>query len=296
MNANLRVFLLFSIAFTLAVSGLQLHAADPDKKQPPPIAWTKGPGTVKLGSVAEMQLPQGFLFADGDGARKYMELIHNPTSGEELGIIVPASEKESWFVLFEFNEVGLVKDDDKGSLDSAAILKNIQDGTESANEERKKHGWEAFHVNGWYTPPFYDSVTNNLTWATNGSSDNDKDPTVNYSVRLLGRRGTMNVDLVLDPGDMARVEPQFKDLMKSFQFSHGSRYADFVQGDKLAGYGLTALVAGGATAVAIKTGLLAKFWKLIVVGFAAAAGAIKKWWRKLTGKPDPNQPPQSLSE
>ena len=258
MNANLRVFLLFSIAFTLAVSGLQLHAADPDKKQPPPIAWTKGPGTVKLGSVAEMQLPQGFLFADGDGARKYMELIHNPTSGEELGIIVPASEKESWFVLFEFNEVGLVKDDDKGSLDSAAILKNIQDGTESANEERKKHGWEAFHVNGWYTPPFYDSVTNNLTWATNGSSDNDKDPTVNYSVRLLGRR-LLRLAARQEAARRKAEQPEHADRdQRVLQALVARRLVDLDERPRQGGRFVLALEEDGHLRVAHRLGVLAQ--------------------------------------
>jgi len=40
-------------------------------------------------------------------------------------------------------------------------------------------------------------------------------------------------------------------------------------------------VAGGATAIAAKTGLLAKLWKLIVVGFAALAGMLKRCWNSL---------------
>jgi uncharacterized membrane-anchored protein len=90
----------------------------------------------------------------------------------------------------------------------------------------------------------------------------------------------MNVDLVLDPDDMASTEPKFKALMSGFHFTVGNLYKDFVEGDKIAGYGLTALIAGGTTAVAIKTGLFAKFWKLIVVLFLAMIGAIKRLWSK----------------
>jgi DNA-directed RNA polymerase beta' subunit len=39
---------------------------------------------------------------------------------------------------------------------------------------------------------------------------------------------------------------------------------------------LTALVAGGAGAIAAKTGLLAKAWKLILVGIAAVGAWLKK--------------------
>lgn len=248
---------------------------------------------ASLGGIAEIDLPAGYVFADGDGARKYLELSHNPSDGSELGIIAPQSEKESWFVLFEFDNVGYVKDDEKESLDAAEILANIQKSTEEENAERQRRGWKVFHINGWFTPPYYDSQTNNLTWSVNGSEDNGANPTVNYSVRLLGRRGTMNVDLVLDPNDMATTEPRFKALMSGFHFTGGNRYADFAQGDKVASYGLTALIAGGAGALAFKTGLLAKLWKLIVVLFLAIIGAIKKLWNKTkaaaTGNRDPNE-------
>lgn len=271
-----------------------------ERSSPPPIQWSRGPMTAKLGDIAEINLPQGYVFAGGADARKFLEFTHNPSSGSELGIIAPQSDQESWFVLFEFNDLGYVKDDEKESLDAAKILANIQKDTEEANAERQKRGWKVFHVNGWYTQPFYDSETNNLTWAVNGSEDNGANPSVNYSVRILGRRGTMNVDLVLDPNDMTGTEPKFKALMSGFRFTGGNRYADFVKGDKTASYGLTALIAGGATAVAIKTGLFAKLWKLLVVFILAIVGAIKKLWHKtksaVTGTRDPKDefPPAEL--
>jgi uncharacterized membrane-anchored protein len=253
------------------VSCLALTDPSPQTSAPPanPIHWVEGPTTAKLGDNAEIAVPKDFLFTDGEGARKYMALIHNPPTNQEVGLIAPKSEQESWFIIFEFHPDGFVKDDEKSSLDAKAILESIQEGTEDENEERKKNGWEAFHVTGWYTPPFYDQQTHNVTWATNGAEDKGANPCVNYSVRILGRRGTMNVDLVLDPQDMSRVEPVFKSIMAGYRFTEGSRYADFMPGDKVAEFGLTALIAGGAGAVAVKTGLLAKFWKLIVTLFAA---------------------------
>lgn len=79
----------------------------------------------------------------------------------------------------------------------------------------------------------------------------------------------MNVDLILAPKDVTQTVPVFNSLMTGFHFVEGHRYADFVAGDKLAGYGLTALIAGGAGAALVKTGLLAKFWKVMVALFAA---------------------------
>ena len=75
---------------------------------------------------------------------------------------------------------------------------------------------------------------------------------VNYNTRLLGRRGVMTVSLVVDPNQVAATVPAFNDLLKSYSFNSGQGYAEFRAGDKIAKYGLTALVAGGAGAVAAK--------------------------------------------
>ncbi|MGA9069267.1 MAG: DUF2167 domain-containing protein [Terracidiphilus sp.] len=291
-----RVSLVLPIILGVAALGItSINGQTSQSGTPPdnPIHWEKGPFTAKLGDNAEIDIPKEFLFADGTGARKYMELSQNPVSGSEVGLIAPKSEHESWFILFEFDGVGYVKDDDKASLDSGAILQSIKKATEDSNEVRRKKNWPAFHVNSWHTAPFYDSVTQNLTWAINGSEDNGVHPAINYSVRILGRRGTMNVDLVGDPQDLASAEPRLKTILEGFRFTGGNRYADFAEGDKLAGYGLTALIAGGATAVAIKTGLFAKLWKFLVIIVVAIVGYLKKLWRKtktvVSGERDPSE-------
>jgi uncharacterized membrane-anchored protein len=258
------------------------------------IDWAKGPITADLGGIAELQVPEGFLFADKKGTQKLLELTQNIPTGNEVGAIVPESDAEHWFVVFEFHEVGFVKDDEKSSLDAAALLESIQEGTEESNEVRKERGWPTFHVKGWEREPYYDDQTNNLTWAIRGAGDSGGQ-SVNHSIRILGRRGTMNVDLVLGPEQYGEVVPEFNTLMSSFEFVQGSRYGDFVSGDKVATYGLTALIAGGAGAAAVKTGLLMKMWKgilvvllamkkAIILVILALVGVIKKLWSWMQGR------------
>jgi uncharacterized membrane-anchored protein len=79
-------------------------------------------------------------------------------------------------------------------------------------------------------------------------------------------------------------------MIGGFTYSPGFKYAEWRRGDKVAAYGLTALVAGGAGVALAKSGLLVKFWKLIVAGLAAAAAALKKMWAKITGKRNEMQP------
>jgi uncharacterized membrane-anchored protein len=239
------------------------------------IQWQSGPAVGSLGDIAQITVPDGFRFAGQAGTRTFLELTQNPTNGDELGVLLPASVEDGrWFVIFEFNPIGYVKDDEKDKLDADDMISNIREGTEAANEERKRRGWSTMSIVGWHTQPFYDTRTNNLTWAITGAADDSQ--VVNYSVRLLGRRGVMNVDLVLAPDEVESVVPAFEKVLGGFSFKAGSRYAEFVQGDKVAAYGLTALVAGGAGAALAKSGLLGKLWKAIVVGVLALLGAIKK--------------------
>ncbi|MBI3405576.1 MAG: DUF2167 domain-containing protein [Acidobacteria bacterium] len=284
------MFLRNAIRLSLICCLLVAASAAPARSQGQ-IAWQDGPTLGKLGNIAEIKIPEGFKFAGKEGAKQFLELTQNPPTGRELGVVIPANPEEGkfWFVIFEFDEVGYVKDEDKDKLDASALLKSLQEGTEESNKVRKERGWDPFHIVGWYKPPFYDGKTKNLTWAIRGRGDKAQDEeTVNYSTRILGRRGTMNVDLVLGAGGVSATVPQFEEILGGFEYTQGQRYAEFRAGDKIAEYGLAALITGGAAAVALKSGLLQKFWKLIVLGFVALAGALKKGFiylkRVISGK------------
>ena len=86
----------------------------------------------------------------------------------------------------------------------------------------------------------------------------------------------MVVTLVADPTTLSKTIPNFKNVLSGFDFKEGKRYAEFRKGDKVAEYGLTALITGGAAAVAVKTGLFKWLWKIILFGFVAVAGFFKK--------------------
>jgi uncharacterized membrane-anchored protein len=253
----------------------------------PKIDWAKGPVTGTLGNQAELQVPKGFLFTGVAGTKTFLELTHNFPSGREAGMFLPVPEKgkpnNDWFVIFEYHDVGYVKDDEKNKIDADELLKSLQEGTESANEDRTKRGWPTLHVVSWTKPPFYDPKTNNLTWGTL-LRDSKGQESINYTTRMLGRKGYMQVDLVTDPQEFPTASADFEQIMTKFSYIKGNRYFEFKKGDKIAAIGLTALVAGGAGAVLLKSGLLAKFWKLLIPVFVAIGAFFKKIWAKITGK------------
>jgi uncharacterized membrane-anchored protein len=247
------------------------------------LPWQECPCTGDLGN-ATVEIPDGMLFLDRANVAKFMEMLQNPTDGQERGVVLGRTgADETWFVVFSFNPTGYIKDDEKDSLDAKAILGSIREGTEAANDERRKRGWSVLEVKGWHREPFYDGSTNNLTWAILGGTNEGE--VVNHSVRLLGRRGVMNADLVTDAGSLAAAMPAFDDVVKGFDYKPGERYREFSQGDRVAEFGLTALVAGGAGVALAKSGLLKQFGKLLMVGVVAVFAAAKRLLRGLFGRP-----------
>jgi uncharacterized membrane-anchored protein len=270
------------------------------------IPWTHGPIVGKLGDVAEVKVPANCRFTDASGAKQFMEATQNPPSGTEQGVLLcrgaAATDSSFWFVVFEYNASGLVRDDDKSKLDQAALLRTIQRGTEAGNEERRRRGWGEIEVVGWQRAPYYDSLTHNLTWATRlrdkGSAGEES---INHSVRLLGRGGVMNVDLVADPSQAETAVAAFDSILTDYAFIPGQRYSEWRAGDKVAEYGLAALIAGGAGAAAVKLGLFGKLWKvilalvlalkkLVIVVVVAIGGFFKKLFGKRKTEPAPAPP------
>lgn len=236
------------------------------------VSWQKGPAVGDLGTTAQVKVPEGYLFADAKDTRTIMEANHNPITGREMGFVAPAGE--DWFAVFEFDDVGYVKDDEKDSLDANALLQSIKDGTAAGNQERIKRGWPTMTILGWETPPRYNEITHNLEWAIRAQSSGA--PVVNHNTRVLGRGGVMEVTLVTDPELLAETLPKFKAMLDGFQFKQGHKYAEFRKGDKTAAYGLTGLIVGGGTAALVKTGAFKWLWKVLVAGAAGVAALFKK--------------------
>jgi uncharacterized membrane-anchored protein len=236
------------------------------------LAWqTEGAGL--LGSRAEITIPQGFRFLGSGDASKIMKFYGNLTDGSELGFIAP--DNLAWFALFEFEDVGYVKDDEKDKLDADAILEELKEGQKMANEQLTELGRPTLEVLGWHTPPFYNTTTKNLEWAIRLVSS-DGGEVLNYKTKILGRKGVMNVVLVCDETQLAEVIPQHQALLKGFSYQKEESYASYTKGDKIAEYGLVGLIAGGGLLVAAKSGLLAKLWKPILVGLVAVGAFIKR--------------------
>ncbi len=239
------------------------------------LDWTTS-GAGNIGNLATLNVPSGYRYTAGAGTVRLMQAMGNLTSDRELGFVSPDNMK--WFAVFEFDECGFVKDDEKGKLDADKILDQLKEGQKEANKELTKRGMQTLELLGWQTPPFYNPQTHNLEWALRLRSANGSE-IVNYKTKLLGRRGVMDVVLVCDEQGMATIVPEYQALLAGFSFKKEESYASFTKGDKVAEYGLTGLIVGGALLAAAKTGLLAKLWKPIIIGIAAIGTYLKRLFK-----------------
>ena len=99
------------------------------------------------------------------------------------------------------------------------------------------------------------------------------------------------MDLVVSPDGLSAALPVFKDLLKDYKFISGEKYAEYRPGDKLAKYGLAALITGGAAAAAVKLGLFGylalffkKIGKLVIILVVGVAAFFKRLYARLTGR------------
>lgn len=270
-------------AVTTVMFTLPLAAQDNPAKKPNAL---QGPATAKLGNVAEIELPTGYEFFDGKTTRAILESSGEPTSGSELGLLHPTNAP--WSVIFEFSNIGFVKDDEKDKLNADKLLAAIKAGNDEGNKERERNGNPPLLIVGWEQPPKYDPTTHNLTWAIRATSEGRA--ILNYNTRLLGRKGVMEVVLVCDPDEFSETLLQFQGLLANHKFQTGESYAEYQPGDKIAKYGLGALILGGGAVAAAKLGLLGpvilffkKAWKLVIVALVAVAAMFKKVLNKITG-------------
>ncbi len=238
------------------------------------LNWIEGPSEVDLGNNAKVKVPEGHLFAAGRDTRKFLEVLGNIPGTQEVGMIL--NPEKQWFVIFEFDPVGYVSDEEKDELDADDVLDSMRENNEAGNEVRKERGLDTLTIVGWATKPAYNPETNFLEWAIELEDDTTKGRSINHQTRLLGRRGIMKATLVCDPPQLAETLPEFRGLIGGFDFKEGERYAEYKDGDKIAEYGLTGLMVGGAAVLAAKSGLLKQFWKFLVFIVAGIGVGIKK--------------------
>jgi uncharacterized membrane-anchored protein len=239
--------------------------------------------------VASLHLGTRYRYLDPGETEKLLVAWGNQPGSDTEGAIVPSDvdpfSDEGWAVIVTYDDDGHVDDSDAREIDYDDMLKDMKEGTESENADRKKEGYEAVHLVGWAENPHYDGANKKLYWAKELDFEGSESHTLNYDVRVLGREGVLSMNAVSGIGQLDQIRQGMRSLIDVAEFNEGYRYAEYnPKTDKLAEYGLGALIAGG---VAAKLGLFGKlfaflvaFKKVLIAGAVAAFGIIAKLFRK----------------
>ena len=251
-------------------------------------------GTIDLqNGLATLVVPGGYRFlGSGQSAYVLTELWGNPPS-EVIGLlfpkgVTPLGDDFTYVVSISYSEEGYIEDDDAKDLDYDDLLETMIEDMEAANEQRIAMGYGSAELIGWASPPFYDEANKKLHWAKELVFDNSSAHTLNYNIRILGRRGYLELNVIGALEVLPLVQQKVDQILASVEFEEGNTYADFDPDiDEIAAYGIWWLIAGK---VLLKVGLLAgllkflkiigialvKFWKPAAIGVVALGAGIKK--------------------
>ncbi|MFT5164365.1 MAG: putative membrane-anchored protein [Alteromonadaceae bacterium] len=234
-------------------------------------------GEVKLADdVATLNVPETFYFLNTADAEKVLVNVWgNPPGQQVLGMLMPSQltpfDAESWAVTISYEEDGYVTDEDADEINYDDLLSQMQQDTADASVERVKQGYEPISLVGWAATPYYDAKSHKLHWAKELQVGDLTQHTLNYNIRMLGRKGVLVLNFIAGMDQKDQVQASLPEVLAMADFDEGSKYSDFDPYlDDVAAYGIGALIAGKVIA---KTGLIAigfvflkKFGIFIVVG------------------------------
>ncbi len=238
-------------------------------------------GYIELpGGVATLQVPENFYYLSPEDAERVLtEGWGNiPSEVLSLGMLFPSRYHPlaagSWGVTIDFEEEGYVSDKDAHKINYDDLLAEMQKDTRASSQWRVENGYDSLELVGWAAPPYYDEVGKKLHWAQTLLFGDAETATLNYNVRVLGRKGVLLMNFIASADQLAEVEQGLPSVLAMPSFTAGNTYAEFdPKMDKIAAYGIGGLIAGKVIA---KTGLFAvafvflkKFGIFLVVGAGA---------------------------
>jgi uncharacterized membrane-anchored protein len=239
-------------------------------------------GKIDIGSDIELNVPKGYKYIGLKDAEYIVnELWSNPPDATMRGMLVAEDynslSTDKWAFIVSYEDEGYVKDEDADKIDYTEMKKEIQADEKESNEARKKQGYAAMHFIDWASKPYYDKQEKILHWAKNFKFGDQEDTTLNYDVRILGRKGLISLNAVGISTDLEDIKKHIPEIMHVATFKQGSRYADFdSKTDKIAAYTIGGLVAGKLLAKAGIAALFLKNIKLFFLGIAALFGTTRK--------------------
>jgi uncharacterized membrane-anchored protein len=264
-------------------SGFPANGQTPDEKQKQLIAelkqmkWYKNTTLDLPTSHGKYILTDGYLAVLGNDAKRIEELSNGKSNQQSDVEAVQVSKDFSNEIHLDYNDSGYVDEKDWTDINPDKLLEEIRYNSIEQNKNRKSAGIDELYVDKWLRKPTYDAENHTVYWAMQ-ISESSGGKIVNSTAIKLGRHGYERLLLIINQNDYAASGQILAEGLKSFSFPEGGRYEDHAPGDKVAGYGVAALVGALVGAKALKiaaAGGLIAFFKPMIAFLAVLAG--KAW-------------------
>jgi uncharacterized membrane-anchored protein len=257
-------------------------------------------GTIQLKNaegevLADLKVPQGFKYLNVDQSNYVIEeLWGNPKSNSSLGMLFPEQagpmSDHSYAFNIQYDPMGFVEDDDADDVDYDELLADMQQEIREENGERVKNGYESVELIGWASKPFYDQEKHILHWAKEIRFSDNETNTLNYNIRILGRKGVLIINAISTMDELTEVNKNIGKVTDIVTFAEGNKYSDFNPSvDKVAAFTVGGLVAGKVLAKVGFFAIIAKFGKVIFLAIAGVGASVWKWF---TGRRKDDEEPQ----
>lgn len=159
---------------------------------------------ILKGGVATVNIPEGYKYLNGkDSDFILTDIWGNPPSNindRSLGMLFTENgspfEDSTYAINITYTEEGFIDDKDAKNIDFDELLLSMQEDCEAANSYRIEQGYEAIHLLQWASTPFYDAENKKLHWAKELQFETINENTLNYNIRILGRKGYLQLNAI----------------------------------------------------------------------------------------------------
>ena len=255
-------------------------------------------GTIYLDNgVGKLNVPKGFKYLSPEQAERVLvDLWGNPKSDNlTLGLILPEKTgvmtTDSYVFNIQYDEIGYVKDDDADDINYDDLLTQMKEESVEENKLRIKEGYEKVTISGWAEQPYYDKDRKILYWAKEFKFGENEVNTLNYNIRILGRKGVLVLNAIATTKELPLVQSEISKVLNIFQFNDGYKYEEFDSSvDEVAAWTIGGLVAGKVLAKVGLFAVIAKFGKLIFFAVLGLFGTFRKKIFNLFKKKNGDEP------
>ncbi len=230
--------------------------------------------------VATINVGAGYEYLNSEDATRVLsEVWGNPEGKPVLGLIMPEHQTpfdaNSWGVVLRFHAIGHVADGGRQRTDFPALITPLKAQAVRLNAARRAAGYADAEILGWASLPHYELARHVLQWSTILQIQGNQGRTLNYEVRLLGRRGVLSMSIVANANQFPEVQQRIPAIVSMVRWSPDAEYEAYNPDVDMRAVGeLASLVTGLPPAE--KSNRDSPLWLLLLLPVAA----ITFWLRK----------------